>query len=285
MKKVLLLGSTGFIGRNVLPKLRKKYDVEAPARTELDLLDIGAVREYLQRTCFDAVIHLAIPTSHNAIDKESELAARSILAFMSVAHCSELYGRMIYLGSGAEYGKHRAISGITETEFGKELPRDVYGLSRYTIGQFARNCESIINLRLFACCGVGDHSFRLIPHVISCIKANKQITLRQNVKFDYLDVSDIIPVLEHFVESVPKHNAYNLCSGMPVLTGDVASEVRRQIGIELPIVFENGGFGLEYTGNNGRLRAELPNWKPRTITESIKEILENENRQVCNRKR
>jgi hypothetical protein len=44
---------------------------------------------------------------------------------------------MIYIGSGAEYGKHRAIVNAAEDAFGQELPRDAYGLSRYLMSEIA----------------------------------------------------------------------------------------------------------------------------------------------------
>ena len=44
-KRILFTGGTGFIGRNLLPDLRGKYQVEAPRRQELDLKDSEAVIE------------------------------------------------------------------------------------------------------------------------------------------------------------------------------------------------------------------------------------------------
>lgn len=35
MKKILLTGGSGFIGRNILPLLREKYCVVSPSRKEL----------------------------------------------------------------------------------------------------------------------------------------------------------------------------------------------------------------------------------------------------------
>jgi GDP-L-fucose synthase len=278
MKNILLTGGSGFVGRNILPLLRERFSVSAPRRTELDLLDADAVMRYLEYGRFDAVVHLANPTAHNPIDRPEELFERSLRVFTSLARCSELCGRMIYLGSGAEYGKHRPIARVNEDEFGNELPRDAYGLSRYIMSELSRECENIINLRLFGCCGSGDKSHKLIPHVINCIKADGPIELRQNAIVDFLYVEDIAPALIHFIESEPEHKTYNLCSGMPVLTGGIAAEVRDQMGSGLPIVFERVGHGLEYTGDNRRLRAELPEWKPRSIQEAVKGILEHENR-------
>ena len=51
-KKVLFTGGTGFIGRNLLPELKKKYDVNAPTRQELNLKDSEQVKTYLENGKF-----------------------------------------------------------------------------------------------------------------------------------------------------------------------------------------------------------------------------------------
>ena len=49
VKKILITGSTGFVGRNVKEYLEKSpaYKVYAPVSRELDCIDETAVREYL----------------------------------------------------------------------------------------------------------------------------------------------------------------------------------------------------------------------------------------------
>ena len=276
MKSILLTGSNGFIGRNILPMLREVYSVSAPSRTDLDLLDANALQRYLDKGQYDAVVHLANPTGHSNTDPHSELFERSIRVFVALSYNAGLYGKMVYLGTGAEYGKHRDISAISEEAFGCELPKDAYGLSRYIMSQLAERHDNIINLRLFACCGPGDLHERLIPYIKSCIKAGEAIKLKQNAWFDYLYVEDVFPVLTHFIDNSAVHKAYNLCSGERVLVSFIAEEVRRQIGSKSDIVFENDGLNFEYTASNARLLAEMPEWKPRPIDECIREILKRE---------
>ena len=273
MKAILLTGATGFIGRNLLPLLQESYTVSAPSRRELNLLDVEAVRRYLHKGQFDAVIHLANPTGHNPQDSQNELFERSLRVFSALEHCAGLYGKMIYLGSGAEYGKHRDISKVCEEAFGAELPRDAYGLSRYIMSRMAEKHDNIVNLRLFACCGPGDPPHKLIPCIINCINEKKDIELRQDVWFDFIYVEDILPVLMHFIEHPSKFKAYNLCSGERIKISSIAHEVRQQMGSGANIVLNKNGFNLEYTASNARLREELPHWKPRSISMAVCGIL------------
>jgi GDP-L-fucose synthase len=61
MEKILLTGGTGFIGRNILPLLKKYYNVVAPARSELDLMNKSNIDNYLSANSFDILIHAALP--------------------------------------------------------------------------------------------------------------------------------------------------------------------------------------------------------------------------------
>ena len=279
-KSVLVTGSTGFIGQNITPSLCQRYNITAPTRPELNLLDHAAVEEFLKKGNFDVVIHLANPTGQSSIDAKEELFERSLRVFASLERCAGIYGKMIYLGSGAEYGKQRAITQITEDEFGIVVPQDQYGFARYLMSNLADKHDNIINLRLFACHGPKDPPYKLIPYIISCIREEKPIKLRQDVWFDYLYVDDIFSVLEYLIVNDASYSAYNLCSGERILISSIAEEVKRQMNSNLPVVFEKSGLGLEYTGSNSRLKREITNWQPRQMSEGIERILEYENRKA-----
>ena len=274
MKRLLLTGASGFVGRNILPILKGKgYNVESPARGELDLLDADAVRRYLKSGRFDAVLHLANPTGHNPLDVPEELFERSIRVFMALATCSEFYDRMIYIGSGAEYGKHRPLVQVREDSFGEELPKDAYGLSRYVMNELTKGYSNVINLRLFACYGPGDPKHKLVPSVIEQALNGNTVELRQECFFDYLYVTDIADVMIYFIENNSRYKDYNVCSGKRIKITAIAEEVCRQMGVNATIICLEDGLNLEYTGSNERLLAEIPEWRPTTMNDSITNIL------------
>jgi len=274
MKRLLLTGASGFIGRNVLPILQRKgYNIDAPIRSELNLLDTDAVRHFIQTGQFDVVLHLANPTGHNPQDIPDELFERSVRVFMALASCADFYGKMIYMGSGAEYGKHRPLMQVREDSFGEELPKDAYGLSRYVMSKLAEGYSTIINLRLFGCYGPGDMKHKLIPSVIEQVLNGNNVVLRQDCFFDYLYVTDIADVLIYFIEHDNMYKNYNICSGKRIKITAIAGEVCRQMGVDTTVICQKDGFNLEYTGSNDRLLAEMPDWSPKTMNDSIADIL------------
>ena len=62
-KKILILGSSGYIGKNLKEFLVKEYLVIAPSHNELDLLDRNYTRSFFKVTKPDIVINLVVPLS------------------------------------------------------------------------------------------------------------------------------------------------------------------------------------------------------------------------------
>ena len=134
--------------------------------------------------------------------------------FYNVARCSEYFGKMIYFGSGAEFGRQSWIPNMGEDYFDENVPTDQYGLSKYIMTKHALLSDNIFNLRLFGLFGEHDDwRYRFIP--IACCKAvlGLPITIRQNARFDYLYINDLIKVVEWFIHNKPEHKVYNVCSG------------------------------------------------------------------------
>ena len=148
--KILITGSTGFIGKNIKEYLENKegYEIYAPASRELNCLDESAVKEYLEQHCFDYILHFAL--YNNGIDKTKDgtkVAEYNLRMYLNFAKYSNLYGKMFYAGSGAEYDKRFDIKSVKE-EIGRTLPTDSYGLTKYTIGQLIENSTNIYSVCL-----------------------------------------------------------------------------------------------------------------------------------------
>lgn len=277
MKKVLLTGGTGFIGRNIIPPLSKVCELYAPARKELNLLDEQAVRNYLQQHRIEVVIHAANPNPvKSSIDKQETMFEDSIRGFVNLFHAQEYYDRMYTLGSGAEYDKSRDMVLISEEEAGRSIPYDSYGLAKYVMNQLIQGSEKHCNLRIFACYGPTDHESKFITHAIRCCMRQEPITIRQDCYFDYMHVSDLAKILEYFIYHAPAHKAYNVCTGTRYLLSRIADMVRRQMNANSEIVLLKEGWNKEYTGSNRRLLEEIGSYHFMSLEEGIRLQIESE---------
>lgn len=277
MKKVLLTGGTGFIGKNVTESLGRACELYTPTRQELNLLDERAVRDYLRQHDIEIVIHGANPNPvKSALDKRETMFEDSIRGFENLYHAQDYYDRMYTLGSGAEYDKSRDMVLISEEEAGRSIPCDSYGLSKYVMNQLTERSEKHYNLRIFACYGPGDHKSKFITHAIRCCMKREPITIRQDCCFDYMHVSDLAEILKFFISHVPACKAYNVCTGTRYLLSRIADMVRVQMKSENGIILLKEGLNKEYTGSNHRLLAEMGSYRFLSLEEGIRIQIESE---------
>ncbi len=258
MKKILFTGGNGFIGSNILPTLRKKYDVFSPNRMELNLFDINEVREYLAKNNFYAVLHCANPNpvKNPCQDSLERMFEDSLRMFMNLYDCSELYTKMIYTGSGAEYDKMKEIKAVKESDCFHSMPSDIYGLSKYIMNKLTQMSDNIYNLCIFGCYGPHDHQTKFITHCInSCLKG-KPITIRQECRFDFIHVYDLARMMEWMIENEMKFHMYNASGGFPCFLSEIAREVRRQMHSKGQIRILKEGLNLEYTADGSRFYTE-----------------------------
>lgn len=277
MKKVLLTGGSGFIGRNIKDYLRGICELYTPTRQELNLLDEQAVKDYLRRHQIEIVIHAANPNPvKNLIDKKETMFEDSIRGFMNLFHAQEYYEKMYTLGSGAEYDKSRDIVLISEEEESRSTPYDSYGLAKYVMNRLTEGSEKHCNLRIFACYGPTDHESKFITHAIHCCMKQEPITIRQDCYFDYMHVNDLAKIIGYFIYHEPAHKAYNVCTGTRYLLSEIADMVRKQMNSKSEIVFLKAGLNKEYTGSNHRLIAEMGSYQFMSLEEGIRLQIESE---------
>lgn len=273
--RVLVTGGSGFIGRNIVEQLRDDYEILAPAHAELELTDAGAVAANLAARPVQAVIHCAVRPGHrNAADPSLQLE-RNLRMFFNLARCAGHWERMIYLSSGAVYDIAAPIVRAREDEAGARVPRDEHGFSRFVIAQCLRDGLPIVELRPFGVFGkYEDYAIRFISNAICKSLFDLPVTLRQDRRFSYLFIDDLMPVLSHFLEGAPRSGAFNVVPDEPVTLLSLARKVVAASGKDLPIVVAREGLGLEYTGDNAKLKAEMPALHTTPIDDAVADLFD-----------
>ena len=276
-KKVLITGGNSFIARSIIDRIGndEKYSFVCLPRQELDLLNTKNVYEYIKKGSFDVVIHTATydAAPEFSIKDPKLVLEKNLKMFFNISRCSEYFGKMLYFGSGAEFGRENWVAKMTEGRYDKSVPTDQYGLSKYIMTQHALRSQNIYNLRLFGLFGeLDDWRYRFIPNI--CCKAvlGFPIVIKQNARFDYLYIDDLVNIIEWFILNKPKQKVYNVCSGSVYDYVSLAEKVRGIASKNLDIIVQEGGLRHEYSGDNTRLKNEMKSLSFTEMTTAIERL-------------
>ena len=127
--KIVILGAGGRLGAALLREYRDKFDVAGFNHTQLDLSDLGAVREKLQNTSFDVLINAAGFTRVDLCETQPDRAflinaeAPRVVAEI----CDETNARLIHFSTDYVFDgqKHEPY-----TEDDEANPVSIYGESK-----------------------------------------------------------------------------------------------------------------------------------------------------------
>ncbi len=257
-KKILLTGGSGFIGRNIKESyLGQIYDICVPSHAMLDLANRDSVAKFFNNTHFDVVVHSAARAGHRNSKDSSNVFYNNMLMFENLVFHSGKYDKFINLGSGAIYDVSQNITNADESYIYKKIPTDELGLCKYVQQKRIDELENFVNLNIFGIFGkYEDWEIRFISNAVCKSVFNLPITLRQNRRFSYVYIDDLMPILEYFIESVPKFNSYNIVPDEGIELLDIAKIIEEKCGNKNGIEVSKTGFGFDYTGNNERLKSE-----------------------------
>lgn len=274
MKTILLTGGNGFIGRNIKESfLAEKYHIIAPSSKELNCADEDAVDDFFRKNKIDIVIHSAGKPGHRNASDASNLFYTNTRMFLHLEKHHSEYEKMLVLGSGAIYDMRYYQPKMKEEYFGTHIPVDDHGLCKYTCEKIIEKSNNIIDLRIFGIFGkYEDYAIRFISNAICKTLFDLPITLRQNRMFSYLYIDDLMPILEYFIENKVAHKAYNIVPDDAVSLLDLAKMIKEFSGKDVPLAVASEGFGLEYSGDNNRLRNEIPGYQFTKIRKSVEEL-------------
>lgn len=271
--KILVTGATGFLGKNLVEHLTQAHEVATPTRQELDLLDECLLRCYLKANSFDAIIHAAGKPGHrNAADPTGIFWADTRMYF-ALMHSREYFGRLLIAGSGGIYDLRKYRPKMKEDEWHHHIPADEHGFFRYVTAHHIAASPGVVDLRLFGIFGkYEDYAIRFISNAICKTLFDLPITIKQNRNFDYLYVRDFFPVVDYFLYHDARSREYNVTPDTPISLKELAELILAVSGKKLPVVIFQEGMGLEYSGDNSRLKQELPGLQFTELADAVAEL-------------
>ena len=257
---ILITGANGFIGKNLVTKLREYKDLtifEANRQT-FDLKESSKLIDYINLNKIDIIINTAVSLT----DLNDNL---SVLYTMIKA--SSAVSKIILLGSGIEYNPKRYKPLMDEEYFSLlDPPNDnnIYHNAKYITSAILKTGQfkNIYNFRLFGVFGrFEDYTRRLISNNIYTYLKDGKLKFNKDIAFDYLDVEDLAPAIYKFINNSnqPNHNEYNICTGKPLKFSHIIETIRKYYGADPSCVtiVDDTKSDYEYSGSPKRFEEEF----------------------------
>jgi nucleoside-diphosphate-sugar epimerase len=254
---ILITGGNGNLATILKTTLSSLHNVEAPGRTDMNMLDMDSMKQYLQNKTFDVVIHTAIQGGRRTRPDTHEDVYNNILMLENLLWFKDNFKMIINLDSGAIYNRAEDIFKRKEKDI-HSIPRDYYGFSKYMIYQRGLACDNFFNMRIFNIFHETDEHDRFIARCVNIAKNGGILEIYENKYFDFFYKEDFISVVKYYIDNVGnKENLFktlNLSYEEKHTLADIAKMIIGSDG-EKQIVVHNDNREHNYCGDNSQLKS------------------------------
>lgn len=280
MLKILITGSTGFIGKFLTVQLKKDgYDIFEFNQYSTDIADIEAWK-FIPKV--DLVIHTAALTSvPDSWTNSYKYFKTNLLGTICVLeYCKNFNTRLIFLSSYLYENKEN----LPTSEDSNLKCYNLYALSKKNAEEvcefYSNNFNlSITILRPFNIYGPGQKENFLIPHIINQICTKKEIKVKDlKPKRDYIYIYDLINLIRKIINYDNKFNIINAGSGISYSVLEIINIIQNVMGTNLNIITTDENRKSEIFDTVADItKANLfYNWFPEwTFKEGITDIINN----------
>ena len=287
MRKVLVTGAGGFIGKPLVRSLRTLgHQVLEHTRAVGDICETPTLLQYGSERV-EHVFHLAGKTYvPDAWLDPLEFQRVNVIGTLNVLEFCRRQGCSLTFISAYLYGVPDALP-IKETA--KVAPNNPYALSKYLAEEACRFYAEHFGMRIaivrpFNIYGPGQKGHFLIPEILAQVKSGRSITLKDLApRRDYLYLDDLIDALVRTLDPKPGCQIYNIGYGSSLSVAEIVEAIQAVAGTALQVINESIPRKNEIPdvyADFSRARNEL-HWQPQcSFEEGIKKIFLSEESQA-----
>ena len=227
MTKILVTGSRGFIGKQVIKKLNKSDIVTDSIDSKR--IDLKNIEEVMRLNKSDIVIHLGGKTKKGLVWEEyfnnNVLGTLNILEYCIIKKIKTMIFVSSYIYGNPKY--------LPINEEHPIQPHTLYTKSKYLAEQlcefYAKNSDlNIIILRPFNIFGKTLPEGFLISNLLRSIQMNEKITIfNKDSKRDFLHIDDFVDIILKIKDYNFKFEIFNIGSGKSYSFNQIIEKIEK----------------------------------------------------------
>lgn len=235
--KILITGSSGFLGCRLAYYLKDRYELLLPPHSELNVSREDAVRAYMEEHRPDAVVHCAALSNTWYCEQHAEESHRvNVQGTVRVAKACKLTGaRLIFMSSDQVYNGTPLLGPLTEEA--PLLPVNIYGQHKLEAEQRAqRNLPEAVGLRLTWMYDLPTSHLKLNTNLlVNLQKAFAEKTSVRVATHEFRGVSYVWEVVRNIEKALSLPGGiYNFGSGNDLNSHALFVEAARLMGLNHP---------------------------------------------------
>ena len=262
MKKILITGSKGFLGKSLVNSLPKeKYQVIALPRELLDISNNHQVNEWFSKNKVDFIIHTAVKGGRRGQPDNLDQFVTNINMHNNLCNISDKVEGIFVFGSGAEFDRRTDISKAKEESIYSQTPQDFYGLAKSLITKdVIEERENFFSFRLFGCVGTLEAESRLIKSLIRGIREQSVTNIDGDKEMDFFYVEDVSRAIQFYIDTINRKELprdINLVYEKKYTLGEISDLVESELSKNKNLVI-NKNKVMNYTGDGSLLGKTFP---------------------------
>lgn len=235
--KILITGSSGFLGSRLAYYFKDKYDLLLPTHAELNISREEAVRAYMEEHRPDVVIHCAALSNTWYCEQHLEESHRvNVQGTIRIAKACKLIGaKLVFMSSDQVYNGTPLLGPLAEDAM--LLPVNIYGQHKLECEQRAQwNLPESVGLRLTWMYDLPTSSMKLNTNIlVNLQKAFDEGSAMKAATHEYRGVTNVWEVVRNIEKAINLPGGiYNFGSGNPLNSYELFLKAAHLMGLKEP---------------------------------------------------
>ena len=206
MKKILIIGGNGLIGKKLISNIKKKYKLITPKRSKkFNIAKYHTLNKYINNK-IDVIINLS-----GQVDNKKKMHETIITGNKNIIKLSKKINKkilIIYLSTNLIYGYSNKIL----NERSKTFPKGLYAKYKLRAEKYYENSNlNYLILRIGNVYGDIKNEKNIISKIYNSITREKKLLITNSyVSRNFISLEDTIKIIKKILIKKLKNNKYNV---------------------------------------------------------------------------